>query len=184
MYKTILIFLFSTVIISGCKDEDVNLPSVISDITISPLIPGPTAAVTISAVVKDSKGIASVKLYYSVAGGSFVLVDMSASGDNYTGTIPPQKGSSQVQYYIEVVNTSSLISYGPAGAPATTASYEVGSAPLISKVAIIPASPTSADNVSVSAIITDSKSITGAKLFYKVDNGSYSSLPMNVSSST
>ncbi len=177
----ICILIVNVVIFASCKKDDDGNPATIGNLSISPTNPGADSPVTISATVTDASGILSVRLFYAVNEGDIILVNMSSVGDTYTGLIPPQEGGSVIKYYIEVVNSSSIISFAPSGAPTTFATYSVTSAPVITNFKIVPVSPTEIQSATVSANIADLKGITNAKLYYKLGNGSYSSLPMSAS---
>ena len=74
-------------------------PPVISDVTFSPGGPTPNDAVTVTATVTDNGMVVSVDLNYLVD-GSASTVSMTASGDTYTGEIPPQPANSLVSFWI------------------------------------------------------------------------------------
>jgi len=111
----------TTLLISGNTSEGEsngdNTAPVIVDVTRSPLVPALDQAVTITAKLLSASGIASVKLFYRVDGGSFTTVTMTGSGINYTGVIPANNATGKIEYYVEVTNNTSLTSTDPFDAP-------------------------------------------------------------------
>jgi len=71
-----------------------------------------TTPITISATVVDdnpsggASGVASVNLYYSIDGGDFTALPMTASGDVYSADIPGQALGTTVDYYIEATDNN------------------------------------------------------------------------------
>ncbi|MFN8256972.1 MAG: lamin tail domain-containing protein [Bacteroidales bacterium] len=169
--------------ISCKKDESVGKPALIGDITLTPTNPDPASAVTVSATITSESTIQFVKLYYSVGNSNYTVVNMTASGDDYSAVIPAQPALSVVKYYIEVFNSESIFAYGPETAPDDPATYSVASVPVITGLNVKPDSPNEGEEVSISAIITDVNPINSVKLYYKLDNGSFSSILMDVSGS-
>jgi hypothetical protein len=88
-----------------------------------PLVPGLTDAVTVSVEASDAAGLQQVKLFYSINGAGYQSVDMTAVGSIYSATIPAANSVGTVDYYIQAVNTQSLISYQPTAAPAQPYQY-------------------------------------------------------------
>ena len=85
-----------------------DLPPSITDISQNPDFPQTTDNVTISADVTDDNGLSSVKLYYSIDGGSYNSVDMTES-KTFQGTIPSQPDGTRIDYYIEATDTAGHI---------------------------------------------------------------------------
>jgi hypothetical protein len=88
-----------------------------------PLVPGLGDAVTVSVEASDAAGLQQVKLFYRVNGSAYQSVDMTAAGSIYSATIPAANTTGTVDYYIQAVNTQSLISYQPTAAPAQPYQY-------------------------------------------------------------
>lgn len=129
--KIISVLLLIGLLINGCvKDEIFQGPPSISDLTITPQAPSENQAVQVNVKVVDLNAVKKVSLFYSVSGGNFNEVQMTASGEMYTAQIPGQSSDVTVNYYILAENESGQKSYFPAGAPQTTAAFTVG-APLI-----------------------------------------------------
>ncbi len=152
--------------------------SSITGMTISPTIPTPSDVVTVSATITDVQGITTAELYYKVNSGSYNTVTMGHTGDLYSGNIPAQSAGDVVSYYIKVTNASSLITYSPADALTTPAAYTVAGTPAITNMAKLPATPTSLDQVIVSADVTGVIPTGTVKLYYKVGSGSFTSIDM------
>jgi hypothetical protein len=150
----------------------------ISNMTISPVSPTPADIVTVSATVTDLQGLTSVKLYYKVGTGSYTSINMTAAGNIYSANIPAQIDGSVVSYYIEAINTATVAAYEPATAPGTAATYTVASPSAISNFAISPTFPTSLQTAKVTATIIDAQGLATVKLYYKVGEGSYTSINM------
>lgn len=152
--------------------------SSITGMAISPTVPTPSDVVTVSATITDIQGVTTAELYYKVNSGSYSTVTMGHTGDVYSGNIPAQSAGDVVSYYIKVTNASSLITYAPADAPTTPATYTVAGTPAITNMAKLPVTPTSLDQVTVSADVTGVIPTGTVKLFYKVGSGSYTSIDM------
>ena len=97
------IFLVAAAIIlalSGCvKDEVFKGPSSIDKVVFSPEAPRSIDPVTVTATVSGLQAVTSVTLKYN--GTS---VPMTASGNNYTATIPAMEDGTDVEFTVQVVN--------------------------------------------------------------------------------
>jgi PKD repeat protein len=86
---------------------DLTVPVVVFD-SVSP--PGGScipAAHTIHATITDPSAIDTAELYYSVNGGTSVMINMTqGTGNNYFATIPAQPVGSLVYYSIRAVDSS------------------------------------------------------------------------------
>jgi hypothetical protein len=158
-----------------------DLVPVISGLTIYPENPGSTESVLVSATITDQEGLSSVKLYYNVEGGEYNSLTMTASGNIYSASIPAQYGGSIVNYYLEATDIYALISFAPASAPSTPASYTVTSASAISSFMRNPVNPTTFETVTVSVDITDNLGLSQVLLYYKTGTGNYTSVAMSAS---
>ncbi|MCX6327508.1 MAG: lamin tail domain-containing protein [Bacteroidia bacterium] len=152
--------------------------SSITGMAITPTVPTPSDIVTVSATITDIQGISVSKLYYKIGAGSYTSLTMTAVGDVYSANIPAQVAGTVVSYYIEVTNVSSLKTYAPATAPATASTYTVAGSPVISLMGKTPSTPTSLDQVTVSATVTGMIPTGTVKLFYAIGTGSYTELAM------
>jgi len=70
--------------------------------------------------------IATATLHYSLDGGAFVGVPMTAAGDDYTAAIPGQSAPTEVRYYVRATDAIGNPETFPAGAPGTTLLFGVG----------------------------------------------------------
>jgi hypothetical protein len=105
----------------------VTSASTISNFMQNPVNPTTFETVTVSANVTDNLGLSQVMLYYKTGTGNYTSIAMSASGNNYSATIPEFAGGTIVSYYIEVTNTSNQKTYAPANGLSVPASYTVAS---------------------------------------------------------
>jgi len=122
------------ILIFGCvKDEVYVGPPTIASVTISPLAPGATDEITVTAIIKDLKGVSSTKLFYKTGSSNFVSVDMTAGtpSTTYTAKIPAQPLNTVVSYYIEATNISDLSAVYPNNAPTATSGFTVGAPAII-----------------------------------------------------
>jgi hypothetical protein len=104
-------------------------PAII-EVTRQPLVPGLADAVTVSAKLVSTTGIASVKLFYRVDAGSFNAVSMTLNGNVYSGTIPAKGTTGKIEYYVEATSNASLSGTDPFDAPDETHSYLLNTDPL------------------------------------------------------
>ena len=122
-----LIFMMS----SCLKDEVYQSAPIIKQLTINPQSPAPGQPVTVSAVIFDSEGRVTAKIFYKAGSAAMVSAELTATNDTlYTGNIPGQADGATVTYYLEAQGKSGKKSYAPEGAPATMAAFTIG-APLV-----------------------------------------------------
>jgi hypothetical protein len=93
-------------------------PAQITLVNRTPAVPNGTQSVNVSAEIVDNDGfVTSATLYYtsdqSAAANTFSSVMMTASGANYSATIPAFPNDSIVRYYIEAIDDSSNVSTSP-----------------------------------------------------------------------
>ncbi len=155
----------------------VNPPPEISNISISPAIPAANEAVTVSATVTDDGAVADVKLFYSVNGAANDSVSMSSSGDTYSAIIPGQADGAVVTYFIRARDNQGAV------AQSSTLSYAIGGnlPPEISNIVQTPAFPTPADNVQISADVTDDSSVVSVRLYFSFNDAAFDSSDMILS---
>ncbi len=103
---------------------------VINDVSHSPLVPTPSDAVEITSELLTTDGITSAQLFYRIDGGSFISVDMSLSGNVFTGIIPAFNSTGLVEYYVTVENSAAKTATSPNDAPTSTYSYLLNDDPL------------------------------------------------------
>jgi hypothetical protein len=91
-----------------------------------PVIPAAGEPVAVSVTVNDPNGVANATLRYSVAGGAWQSVAMTAStGGRYGAVIPGQSTSAIVQFYIEATDASGAAASLPAAGVNSRALYVV-----------------------------------------------------------
>lgn len=120
-------FALVAVLFSSCvKDEAYPYASISKVTNTTPVGP---EDVTVTATVSTLVDVA-VKLIYAANGGSPATVDMTGSGDTYTGTIPGQPAGTVVTYYVEATTTAGTAS-------SAEASYTVAEKPAEPKTLFI-----------------------------------------------
>lgn len=93
----------------------------------SPLVPLANQPVRVSAAVNDPDGLASVRLFYSVAAGAWKSVPMGGDPNGtFFGIIPGQATNALVQFYVEAVDGKGAVSWFPKNGAASRALYRVG----------------------------------------------------------
>lgn len=86
---------------------EANIGPAYTEFKHSPVVPAPFERVTVSARASDPSGVASMTIWYSVAGAAWVSVPMALGADGlYRGEIPGQAASTIVQFYVEGVDGS------------------------------------------------------------------------------
>jgi hypothetical protein len=106
----------------GISNNNANAP-VLTDYARTPLVPRPDNNVTVTIKATGTIAITTVKLYYRFDGGSFTAANMTPSGSIYSGVIPAQNQSGEVEYYIEAKNSAGATSFDPAEAPTKLHDY-------------------------------------------------------------
>ena len=151
-----------------------SLPSIVS-VNCTPSNPTSTDEVTISATITDADGtISSAKLKWGTSSGTYPNeVTMTNSSDIYSGTISSQNEGTTVYFIIEATDNESGVNQSP------EQSYTIqnisNELPLISNINYSPTNPESANDVQVSATITDSDgTISMAKVKWGTSTGNYS----------
>jgi endonuclease I len=151
----------------------------ITNTSISPTNPTSIDAVSVSATITDSDGtISSAELHWGLSSGSLTnKIPMSVStGDTYItdSDIPAQAGGTNVYYIIEATDDDTETTQS--GENSFSFSTIGNVLPEISDVGFTPIDPESAENVTVSATITDSDgSITTANIKWGTSTGNYPS---------
>lgn len=106
----------------GVSNGDTQAPA-ISSTTRTPLVPGLSDAVTVKTELVTTDGITSVKLFYRLNSGPYTETVMTLASGIYTGTIPAQNTTGNVDYYIEAKNDSDKTAFDPFDAPANAYGY-------------------------------------------------------------
>ncbi|MEZ6101530.1 MAG: lamin tail domain-containing protein [Pirellulaceae bacterium] len=106
-----------------------NVGPTYDELNHSPAVPEPNQPVTISVTAADPDGVASMTLWYSIAGNAWNTAPMTGTpGNRYTGIIPGQSVGTIVQFFVSgtdahpVTPTTSLF---PALGPGSRALYKV-----------------------------------------------------------
>ncbi len=142
-------------------------------------------AVTVTAVVTDASGLASVELLYRATGGSYASVPMAGIGaDTWQAEIPSAAvGVAGVEYYLRAVDAASSPNeaLAPSTAPATPYAFGVTatdtSGPAITHVPLTgPVAPGTA--LLVEATIADPSGVAGAVLAVRPPGGSWQEFAM------
>jgi hypothetical protein len=103
--------------------------SLIQNVERTPLVPGLSDPVLITAEVLSNTGTPTVTLHYRVVGASFTDVAMTGSQSSYHGTIPPLNTTGKVEYYITATTAGNTTTY-PFDATADPESYLLNNDPL------------------------------------------------------
>src|SRR5262249_37308528 len=82
-------------------------------------------AVQVSVRVEDPDGVKRCRLWSGVNGTNWLAVDMTATAQIYSATLPPRSAASVVQFYVEAEDNSGAISFYPSGGPSSRALYKV-----------------------------------------------------------
>ncbi len=103
-----------------------NIGPTYHDLAHFPVVPDAGQPVTVSVHAADPQGVAAINLKYSVAGGAFQSVPMTA-GDSgsYSASVPGAAAGQTVQFYVEGADTGGAVSMFPARGPSSRALYVV-----------------------------------------------------------
>jgi len=92
----------------------------------SPAVPAVSEAVKITTRPADPDGLGTIRLFYSVNGGTFQNTTMGiGSGGLYEGTIPGQAASAVVQFYLQGSDSLGASASFPATGPESRALFKV-----------------------------------------------------------
>lgn len=92
----------------------------------SPVVPDANQAVQVGITARDTDGIGSVVLNYSVNGGAFQTTTMTLDADGrFIGTIPGQVASAVVRFYVTASDTFAATGVYPAAGVDGGAFYKV-----------------------------------------------------------
>ncbi|OFX89991.1 MAG: hypothetical protein A2W99_08470 [Bacteroidetes bacterium GWF2_33_16] len=90
--------------------------AIFNEVELSNENPSPFEDITVTVDVYDRSGVDAVRLYYLVddeVAGNKITVDLTLTGDVWTGVIPGQADESVIRYYIRATDNSSVKSYYP-----------------------------------------------------------------------
>jgi len=125
-----ILFIYSACIaillaFTACVEDEVYKgPASIASVSYLPTTVTPDDDVTVTATIVDNEGITSSVIKYKVNSGAEQSVNMTGSGETYTGVIPKTADKDKVEFYVEVVNKAGFTTKSSA----TT--YEVGAIPI------------------------------------------------------
>lgn len=151
-----------------------NINPAIIELIYSPTTPTSTQTVSFSANITDSDGtIVSAKIKWGTSSGVYPnQISMSFSGSLFSGTIPSQANTTQVYFIVEATDNSGGITVSSEQNYTVTNPPNVN--PQITNISFAPLVPTSAQQVAVSATITDSDgTITTASIKWGTSAGIY-----------
>jgi hypothetical protein len=151
-----------------------NANPAITGLTYSPTTPTSTQTVSVSATITDSDGtIVSAKIKWGTTSGIFPnQISMSSSGSLFSGAIPSQANTTQVYFIVEATDNSGGITNSSEQNYTVTNPPNVN--PQITNISFTPLVPTSAQQVAVSATITDSDgTVTNASIKWGTSAGTY-----------
>ncbi|MFC2151312.1 choice-of-anchor J domain-containing protein [Bacteroidota bacterium] len=161
---------------SSENDYVVNNPNIVPEITniiYTPTDPESTENVNVSATITDSDGtIVSADIKWGISTGNYPnTINMTNSGDKYSGIIPSQADGIEVYFVISAVDNEG------GSSQSSENDYLVDDPnvlPLITDVVYDPLDPESTENVNVTATITDSDgAISTAEIKWGTSTGSY-----------
>jgi len=148
---------------------------------------GSPDTVTISAQVTDPSGVAWAKLYYRLNYGSWNNVTMGRSDSTYSATIGPFSETGTVEYYIKARDNVGNERDSPTYT-VTVQNCDI-TPPYIFNVVesndpICKQGTGSPDTVNIAAQVTDPSGVAWAKLYYRLNYGSWNNVIMGHSDST
>ncbi|MCX8157103.1 MAG: lamin tail domain-containing protein, partial [Verrucomicrobiae bacterium] len=102
-----------------------NLGPTVRDLLHQPVVPAAGIPVTVQVTAQDPQGVAECRLYWSVNGGAWNSVLMSAQGERYAGVIPGGTVGDIVQFYVRATDAQGAVAYCPAAGPDSGALFAV-----------------------------------------------------------
>ncbi len=108
------------------QEAAINLGPTYGQLEHRPVVPDAGQVVTVRVVAADPQGVAELRLWYSVHGGTWQSGPMQAEGHGrFAGQIPGQSASTIVQFYVAGTDQQGAVSHFPAAGPASRALYKV-----------------------------------------------------------
>jgi hypothetical protein len=160
-------YAFSIYTIEPRYSEDIIGPPMIFDLVYAPHAPLAANQITVSATVKGTHTINSVKLFYSTNGGaSYDSTNMTSPDSVYTALIGPFADGTIVKYYVRATDNQPMSAWKPA-----TGAYDfyVGRVTIHQiQYVVTPAdsSPYAGKPVNVSGIVTAASGEFSDNFFY------------------
>ena len=158
-----------------------NNPPQINNLSHSPNAPDEAEAVIISCDIIDDNAVAQAIIFYGLSSSSMTSqITMTNSGDNYTGTIPGQNENVTIYYQVKAIDDEDAFSLS------VTQNFTVNETenipPVINTVTYDPSNPVEAEEVTVTANITDDEAIESALVLWGISETSMSNI-VNMSAS-
>ncbi|MFW9767542.1 MAG: Ig-like domain-containing protein [Candidatus Thorarchaeota archaeon] len=153
----------------------------LSFITLDPVVPWSGEDVDVSLAVTDQTGVDNVTLYYRTTVIGWQELVMQNSGSLFYTTIPAQTGVDEVEYYI--IGYDVFGQNATAGSPTTPLSFSImidDVPPYISGLLRNPVAPEYYESVTITVSVTDNRNVESVTLFYRMDSGSWISVPMSL----
>ncbi len=108
------------------SQAEANIGPTMSGFRHSPAVPDANDPVDVTVRASDPDVVTGLTLFYSVNGGSFQSIGMSAGADDlYTAQIPGQSAAFVVQFYTEATDGLGATATFPAAGPDSRALYKV-----------------------------------------------------------
>lgn len=165
-------------------ENDVASP-VLSIALINPTIPEITDTVRVSIAASDATGIENVTLHYRFGDSPWTSQLMVSSGGLYYADIPQTDEVIHVSFYIVAFDVFGQVS--TRGTELAPLGYDVIDTegftlpPSISNVMLNPTTPEYVDTVTISIMVTDAGMVTQVRIYYRFDDGSWTSASMESS---
>lgn len=158
-----------------------NNPPQINNLTHNPNIPDELETVMISCDIVDDNAVDQAIIFYGLSSSSMTnQVDMTATGDNYSGQIPGQNENVTIYYQVKAIDDEAAFSLS--AIQNFTVNEIVNIPPAINSVTYDPTEPLQAEDVTVTANITDDEAIESALILWGVSESSMSNIvPMSAS---
>ena len=161
-----------------------NQAPVITNVSFTPQSPDENQLVVVSAVITDDVGINEAFLNWGYSGSTLnnQLV-MSNSGSTYSAQIPGQAAGQTVYFQIEAIDNESASSQS--AVYQYTVNGNVNEPPVITNIVFSPENPSSNQEVTVTAIITDDEAVDQAQLLWGFSSSTLNNtVQMNASGNT
>lgn len=166
------------------QSSDVTAPE-ITDIEQDPVTPNDLQHITIICSVTDTSGVHSVVLCYRIDGSPWINVTMTlVTGSIYEVVIGTFSYGAEIEYLIVAYDdhasqNQAIDDNGGLFYSFTLTSGDIVG-PNISSISTIPATPTDAVPVTIQVTVVDSNGVALVTLWYRSNNGSWSSIDMSL----
>ncbi|MHA1532484.1 MAG: hypothetical protein ACTSR6_10845, partial [Candidatus Heimdallarchaeota archaeon] len=164
--------------------SDITSPDI--DSIISPVDPTDADTISVSCTAFDSSGVFYVTIFYRVNGGSWTAINMTLdTGITYSVSLGTFVYGDLVEFYLYAVDNSPIKNTSTDDNEGEYYDFTIASGdvtgPVISNI-IHNQNPTSADVVNINCTITDINGILTVTLHYRINDGSWTSTTMILSS--